>query len=302
MRLLLSLLAALTLQACSALHWVEQGQQRALQEQGFTESVLQLNDGGELRYWVGGQGRPLLLLHGFGGTATTTWLPVMQGLADEYRIIAPDLPWFGDSYSHQPAELAVHRDAIAQLLAQLRVPSAPIMAISYGGFVALDMIHHGFEAEQLIILASPGVRLDDHQLELMATRFDKSDATAIFVPNDRQQMRELLDGTFERAPKLPGFVDEQLYQRYFEPWRDEKRAMIDTLPAYRDEFAQDFEARSLPRTLLIWGEQDQVFPLTIAKQLSEDYSAPLMVIPGANHNISNDYPDLIIQASKLFLD
>src|SRR5450756_1047973 len=43
-----------------------------------------------------GQGRPLVLLHGW-PEFWLTWRPVMERLADRYQLIAPDLRGFGDS-------------------------------------------------------------------------------------------------------------------------------------------------------------------------------------------------------------
>src|ERR1051326_4820043 len=43
-----------------------------------------------------GTGRPLLLIHGQFGDHLD-WEPVLQPLSERYRVIAPDLPGFGDS-------------------------------------------------------------------------------------------------------------------------------------------------------------------------------------------------------------
>ena len=56
---------------------------------------LEIN-GRRLRMASVGQGRPLLLLHGW-PEYWLTWRPVMQRLADRFRLIAPDLRGFGGS-------------------------------------------------------------------------------------------------------------------------------------------------------------------------------------------------------------
>jgi pimeloyl-ACP methyl ester carboxylesterase len=43
-----------------------------------------------------GHGRPLLLIHGLGGT-WRSWLPVLDRLAAEREVIAVDLPGFGET-------------------------------------------------------------------------------------------------------------------------------------------------------------------------------------------------------------
>jgi len=53
-------------------------------------------DGRTVRYDVAGEGRPLLLLHGFPQTRAT-WREVLPRLADRYEVVCPDLPGYGDS-------------------------------------------------------------------------------------------------------------------------------------------------------------------------------------------------------------
>src|ERR1700735_99375 len=57
--------------------------------------TIQAN-GGAFHVARTGQGRPLLLLHGW-PEFWLTWAPVMTQLADRYTLIAPDLRGFGDS-------------------------------------------------------------------------------------------------------------------------------------------------------------------------------------------------------------
>lgn len=52
--------------------------------------------GHAIRYWVAGQGEPLLLIHGF-PTASWDWHYLWQPLAQRYRVIACDMLGFGDS-------------------------------------------------------------------------------------------------------------------------------------------------------------------------------------------------------------
>ena len=52
--------------------------------------------GQTIRYWMAGQGEPLLLIHGF-PTASWDWHYLWQPLAQRYRVIACDMLGFGDS-------------------------------------------------------------------------------------------------------------------------------------------------------------------------------------------------------------
>jgi|SRR5215469_2532079 len=53
--------------------------------------------GRRARIWRGGQGPALFLLHAGGGEARTCWNRVWESLADDFQVIAPDWPGFGES-------------------------------------------------------------------------------------------------------------------------------------------------------------------------------------------------------------
>src|SRR6202795_3673048 len=62
---------------------------------GFTERFAKVN-GTRLRYLIGGQGNPVVLLHGYAETGHM-WLPIMPLLAKNHTVIVPDLRGAGDS-------------------------------------------------------------------------------------------------------------------------------------------------------------------------------------------------------------
>jgi len=88
-------------------------------------------------------GRPtLLLLHGSPGDAGNFW-KLAQALPDRYRLVAPDLPGFGDSEQHVPDySIAAHADYVIQLLDALEIDAVHVVAFSMGGGVAAHLAEH----------------------------------------------------------------------------------------------------------------------------------------------------------------
>lgn len=88
-----------------------------------------------------GSGSPVLLLHGFAGSARTM-RPLVEALAARHRVIAPDLP--GHGLSDAPREAgaytwpAVTRQLL-RLLDVLDLPHAHVLGFSLGGRVALQL-------------------------------------------------------------------------------------------------------------------------------------------------------------------
>ncbi len=116
-----------------------------------------------MRYHVAeaGAGEPLILLHGFTGSARN-WDSILPCLSHHYRIIAIDLPGHGDTDS--PANVERYRmervagDLIC-LIEQLDIEAADWLGYSMGGRLALYITVNNPERVRSAILvsASPGV-------------------------------------------------------------------------------------------------------------------------------------------------
>ncbi|PKG75224.1 alpha/beta hydrolase [Shewanella sp. GutCb] len=301
MRSIYLLLSILFISGCSIVEMADSSDKAALQKVGFSQQQLTLSEGGKLNYWQAGQGKTVLLIHGFGGSAVTTWQQVMLELSQDYQVIAADLAWFGDSVSQAAPSLATQSQAIRQLIDALKLDKVNVVGISYGGFVTFDLMVNEPKVEKAVLLASPGVLFSDNDLAQMNQRFGVDNASEVFVPENAQQMRRLLDATFTDFPWYPAFIDEAIFAQYFVQHRQEKHLLIEGLPADRDRIAAAIAVEALPPSMLIWGENDQVFPLASGIQLANYLSAPIVVIPKGAHGISNEHPEIISQAIKAFI-
>lgn len=108
-------------------------------------------DGVELFFTERGSGRPILLVHGFGGNADV-WGELIDLLADDHRVIAYDRRGFTRS-RHSPAEgFQRHREDAAALLRELNAAPAIVVGWSNGGLVALDLAVHNPELVAALVL------------------------------------------------------------------------------------------------------------------------------------------------------
>jgi pimeloyl-ACP methyl ester carboxylesterase len=96
---------------------------------------------GGLSFLMGGDGAPLLLLHGIPGSAEA-WLKVGARLTTRFRVIIPDLLGFGAS---QPAPTDTYMEeqarAVRALLAHLRITELYLGGHDFGGPVAVTLLH-----------------------------------------------------------------------------------------------------------------------------------------------------------------
>lgn len=92
-------------------------------------------DGVTLHYVEGGTGRSILLLHGWPET-WYSWRRVMPSLAARHRVVAVDMPGFGDSESAPSADKQTIARLIAGFCTQLHLGPSTIVGHDMGGPVA----------------------------------------------------------------------------------------------------------------------------------------------------------------------
>jgi len=99
-------------------------------------------NGHGIRYWTAGQGKPLLLIHGF-PTASWDWHYLWAALAERYQVIACDMLGFGDSAKPRGHAYSLLEQADLQqaLLAHLGIgQSVHVLAHDYGDSVAQELL------------------------------------------------------------------------------------------------------------------------------------------------------------------
>jgi len=92
-------------------------------------------DGGKLFYEEAGEGEAILLIHD-GILHRVTWDAQFEAFATEYRVVRYDRRGYGDS-SKAEAKYSDIED-LEKVFAQLNIPKAIVMGMSYGGSLAID--------------------------------------------------------------------------------------------------------------------------------------------------------------------
>ncbi|MEA2496907.1 MAG: 2-hydroxymuconate-semialdehyde hydrolase [Thermoleophilaceae bacterium] len=106
-----------------------------------------------------GAGKPLLLLHGLGGTKAS-FLPTVAALAPQgHRVIAADLPGFGDSDKPLRAryDAKFFSQSVLALMDALGLERTDILGHSLGGRVALEVVMHAPERFDHTVLMTPSL-------------------------------------------------------------------------------------------------------------------------------------------------
>ncbi|MFE3171604.1 alpha/beta fold hydrolase [Amycolatopsis sp. NPDC059090] len=114
----------------------------------------------KIHYHETGEGHPLVLLHG-GGPGATGWsnyAPNIEALSRNFRVIAPDMPGWGDSDGADFATLD-HVEAATQLLDALGIEKAAFVGNSMGGHTSLRLAVERPERVSHLITMGPPIQM-----------------------------------------------------------------------------------------------------------------------------------------------
>ncbi len=147
-----------------------------------------------------GEGPPVLLLHGFTGSARS-WDEALEAWAADHRCIAPDLLGHaGSSAPTDPAVYAIDRQAhdVAGLLQLLDAAPASVVGYSMGARLALVLALEHPQAVAALVLESPSAGIADDALRARRRAADERLA--------RDLERDGLAAFVERWDALPLFA------------------------------------------------------------------------------------------------
>lgn len=111
-----------------------------------------------LHYVEAGAGHPVILLHGSGPGATgeTNFSPNIAELARRFRVIAPDMPGWGQSDTQTEATGRDHIAVLISLLDELGIEKAALVGNSMGGMTSVAAaIQHPDRVSHLITMGAP---------------------------------------------------------------------------------------------------------------------------------------------------
>lgn len=277
-------------------------------DEGFTEHTLTLNDDDhhtQVHYWdnqVASQDT-VILIHGVGGDGLSNWQSTMQALGSQYRVIVPDILWYGESTSDLQPTLEDQVTVIADLLKNLDLDgNVHIVGHSYGGFIVYGLLANYDIATTATFISSPGGAFEQKDLDALLARFEIEKPSDLFVPKNDADLKRLMNATSEDPLHVPAFTMDGFYEKYFASNSDQKIYMLDHLMDSREEFVSKVANRELPPVQVIWGEDDRIFPLESGMLLSKQTKGPLYIVTDSAHNILLEKHDTVNRLLKGFIE
>jgi abhydrolase domain-containing protein 6 len=265
---------------------------------GASERRVRFEDG-QLVQLEAGAGPTLVLLHGFTGSKEN-WLTLMPRLAPHHRLIAPDLPGWGESTRVDGGDYgyAAQADRIARWLATLG--DAPVILVGHsmgGGIAALVAARHPERVAKLVLMDAGGALFRENAFGLAVLRGENP-----FGVHDRASLDRYLGTVFDDPPYVPWPADEALITRRIADAGFET-AVLDRIGRGPQAFLPAEEAGRIGQpTLLLWCREDRVIDASAA----DVYRAAIpqsqtVLLDGCNHMPMMEQPDLTALALEEFL-
>lgn len=270
---------------------------------GFEERELVWH-GARLRYAVGGDGLPLVLVHGLGGTIEN-WRALAPALAARHRVFVPDLPGHGRSEALPEApNVDPLADAVLAVADEEEIGGAVWVGHSLGGLVGLRAAARRPDAVRgLVLAASAGIGSTSRAAQVTLTLAGLLQPGKAIAPFRRSWARSRLGrravfgwwGVADADALEPEAAESFLVgPAYHTNTRQAGRALLATDP--RDEL----DAVDCP-CLCLWGASDAWVKLEDGVEYARRLRAPLRTIAGCGHLLIGERPDACLAAIEEFV-
>jgi pimeloyl-ACP methyl ester carboxylesterase len=242
------------------------GQAPAQQPQDKTILVF----GETIHYWDVGSGPVLVLVHGLGSSKDGDWGRVVAPLSKKYRVIAIDQIGFGRS--DKPLidyRIQTYVDFLNEFLRALKVEKASLMGESLGGWISAMYAAEIYGGAHLVPI---------EKLVLVDAAVLKQDKPIPNLnPSTLADMRKLLEAVFYDT----SWVTDEVLQKSFADKLAKHdgytvRAILSN-PSLASERLDDRLAQIHVPTLVVWGKQDTLLPITSGERYAAGITGAKLV-------------------------
>jgi pimeloyl-ACP methyl ester carboxylesterase len=267
-----------------------------------------LVQGQRIAYLDVGEGPPVILIHGFGGSMWQ-WEYQQHTLSQHFRVVTLDLPGAGLSdkpeIDYRPDQML---DFFLGFMDAVKIPQATLVGNSMGAGLAIGMaLEYPTRVAKLVLvdglpqhvmekLTSPSVR---RALETRAPDWLISFGNMLFGGLMIESV--LKEIVHDPALLTPAVIERSNRNRQRPGIIKPIMAVRENLPLWESEFAVRVGTITHP-TLVLWGEEDRVFPIAVGEELHQIIKGSQFIrIPKAGHIPQWERPDVVNQELITFI-
>lgn len=261
-----------------------------------------------LHFAVQGEGKPVILIHGFAANLFS-WRHLVSELAQTHKVYLIDLKGFGESPKPDDDAYSVYDQAqlILDFIQREKLSDITLVGHSYGGGVALVTALHLLEQRtaslhKMVLIDNIAYPQETpFFMDMLATPFLGRLLANVLPVNF--QVRNVL----EKAYYNDSLITEKIVSAYASPLRSNGAidALVSTarqvFPSDLDQLSKRYSDIHIP-TQIIWGQYDEIISPAIAEKLHHNIQhSSLNIIPDCGHIPHEECPELTIPLILRFI-
>lgn len=258
---------------------------------------------GALSTLSAGTGKPLVLLHGLGGTKAS-FLPTVAALAPQRRVIAVDLPGFGESGKPLGAayDAPFFSRAVKALLDELEIERTDLLGHSMGGRVALEFAMFAPERLDRLVLQTPSMAWLRERTWARWLRFIRPEL-GVLQPAPRSVVEAFVKrivpggGSSFAAAGIDEFLRSYLTPRGRAAFYAAARQIYMEEP---ERFWNELRDLAVP-AMFVWGKRDPLVPAAFERHVREAVPSAEHVVLDSGHIPQIERPRELHAAISRFL-
>jgi pimeloyl-ACP methyl ester carboxylesterase len=246
-----------------------------------------------------GQGPLVVLVHGFTGSKEN-WLPLMRELAKTHRVVAPDLPGWGDSERRADADYGplAQAERLRAFLATLGERPVLLLGHSMGGqVVGLLAARDPQVADRIGLMSAAGVRFADNDFGRAVLAGENP-----FEVTNRAELHRYLGIVFADPPWVPWPASAALVRQRSADVAFEQR-VLDGIGRGPEALMleQELDRIAVP-VLLVWCKDDRVIDVSAAEIFHRGLrDSRTVILAGCGHMPMMAQPQNVATAIKDFV-
>jgi len=289
------------------------------------KKFVQLKNGETYAYLEKGHGKTMILIHG-NLSSSVYYLPLIERLPDDVRVIALDLRGFGDSSYHERFDSLANLATDVQLfMSELKIDKATIVGWSWGGGVAMEFAsRYPKSTEKLILINStthkgyPIFKKDKNNAPIFTEGYKSKDEMAL----DPLQVKPVLDAIATENAFFMSYIYDLTIYTHQKPTPEANQLYIKETLKQRCLVDADFALASLnmsetpnlyskgdgsikqikAETLMFWGNLDKTVPeYMVLDNLNAIPGSKYIKLEPCGHSPLVDQPDRLTQEILTFV-
>ena len=230
-----------------------------------------------------GRGIPLVLVHGFLGSSDM-WIPQIKFFKDNFRVIAPALPGFGNSSEINSCDsIDCMAKAILNFLAKKNIKQFNLLGHSMGGMIVQEIAKIAGDKILKLICYGTGPR---------------GDIPGRFETIDQSRKKLKINGLKNTAYRIAKtwFIEEEKAKYFYLCEQAGKQTSLSAadngLVAMKNWDGVKNLQNIKNETLIIWGDQDKAYNFNQVETLNDNIpNSDLKIIKGSSHNVHLEKPN-----------